>query len=675
MPIDYLCNIDLKTNQLLNAVIHPVATAPSNPVEGQIYYDTTAGDKQLYVWNGTIWQGVAHIAFLPTEDTIASGDTLAFSDESESGDPNNNITIDNLLGTGLQHVTAATIVAGDYITFLDGGATGTAKKGSIHDVAALFAGAGLTATSSVIAVDTLNQDTTGTADKATHVLVSDNESTNEENEITFVEDAAVGGAQRGLESSAKATFNPSTGKITATGFVGALTGNATTATTLATHRTIGMTGDVTWTSAGFNGGGGVTGTSTIGAATVHHAMLNDDIISGQGAVTALAQDDLLVVHDTSAGTVNKITYSNFEDDIFGNVSGDGTIAAGGALVVTKSDGDFTVTGDLIVSGTTTTINTANLTVKDNNIILSSGNTTSAAIDGAGITLEGGSGSDATITYNTTGPKFEMKLGSSYEDLKVDTLIGDVTGDVTGDLTGNADTVTTNANLTGHITSSGNAAVLGSFTSAQLKTALTNETGSGAAVFATSPTLVTPALGTPASGVMTNVTGTATNLNIGGNAATSTKISSITNSNIVQLAGSQTLTGTKTLNSFKGTGGATVTNILDEDAMGSDSATALATQQSIKAYVDNTVAARTKSYNLIVAAGTAVSGSVASNSDKTWTITHAMGSSLLYMVQVIRTANGSGETVFPCVTRTTTTTVINFNVAPTSGDYTVVIVKI
>jgi len=71
----------------------------------------------------------------------------------------------------------------------------------------------------------------------------------------------------------------------------------------------------------------------------------------------------------------------------------------------------------------------------------------------------------------------------------------------------------------------------------------------------------------------------------GNADTATKIASITNSDIVQLAGSQTLTGTKTLNSFKGTGSVTVTNILDEDAMGSDSATALATQQSIKAYVD------------------------------------------------------------------------------------------
>ena len=43
-------------------------------------------------------------------------------------------------------------------------------------------------------------------------------------------------------------------------------------------------------------------------------------------------------------------------------------------------------------------------------------------------------------------------------------------------------------------------------SANLATALTNETGSGAAVFATSPTLVTPILGTPTSGTLTNATG-------------------------------------------------------------------------------------------------------------------------------------------------------------------------
>ena len=63
----------------------------------------------------------------------------------------------------------------------------------------------------------------------------------------------------------------------------------------------------------------------------------------------------------------------------------------------------------------------------------------------------------------------------------------LTGTASGLTAGN---VTTNANLTGHITSVGNAAVLGSFTSAQLRTALTDETGSGVAVFGTSPTITT-----------------------------------------------------------------------------------------------------------------------------------------------------------------------------------------
>jgi hypothetical protein len=47
-------------------------------------------------------------------------------------------------------------------------------------------------------------------------------------------------------------------------------------------------------------------------------------------------------------------------------------------------------------------------------------------------------------------------------------------------------------------------------------------------------------------------------------------------------------GTLAFDSLKGTGATTVTNILDEDNMGSDSATAIATQQSIKAYVDSQV---------------------------------------------------------------------------------------
>ena len=44
------------------------------------------------------------------------------------------------------------------------------------------------------------------------------------------------------------------------------------------------------------------------------------------------------------------------------------------------------------------------------------------------------------------------------------------------------------------------------TSTQLRGVISDETGTGSLVFATSPTLVTPALGTPASGVLTNATG-------------------------------------------------------------------------------------------------------------------------------------------------------------------------
>lgn len=53
---------------------------------------------------------------------------------------------------------------------------------------------------------------------------------------------------------------------------------------------------------------------------------------------------------------------------------------------------------------------------------------------------------------------------------------------------------------------GIATFLGTPSSANLISAVTNETGTGALVFATSPTLVTPALGTPSSGVLTSCTG-------------------------------------------------------------------------------------------------------------------------------------------------------------------------
>ena len=54
----------------------------------------------------------------------------------------------------LSEASEAAIADGDYVMFLDGGASGTAAKEAIGDIATLFAGTGLTASSSVIGVDT-----------------------------------------------------------------------------------------------------------------------------------------------------------------------------------------------------------------------------------------------------------------------------------------------------------------------------------------------------------------------------------------------------------------------------------------------------------------------------------------------------------------------------------------
>ena len=147
---------------------------------------------------------------------------------------------------------------------------------------------GVSADSAITATNSTN---------STHVTVTDNESTNENNLITFVEDANSNTGNVGLEFDGNFTYNPSSGNVTATTF----TGN--------------LVGDVDANNGDFDG------TLEADAITVNGATLQTYIggVSTDSAVSSTNSSHVLVTDNESTNENNLITFVENASTNTGNV--------------------------------------------------------------------------------------------------------------------------------------------------------------------------------------------------------------------------------------------------------------------------------------------------------------------------------------------------------------------
>jgi len=158
-------------------------------------------------------------------------------------------------------------------------------------------------------------------------------------------------------------------------------------------------------TAGSYGGAGTVGTFTVQADGRLTAASNTAI-----SITASQVSDRATNLVTGlTGTANQVAVSN---------SGVGAVTISLPADVTISN-TLTITGDLVVNGNTTTLNTATLTVEDKNIVLANVATpTDTTADGAGFTIKGATDKtlnwvDATDAW-TSSEDFNLLAGKVYE---------------------------------------------------------------------------------------------------------------------------------------------------------------------------------------------------------------------------------------------------------------------
>ena len=258
--------------------------------------------------------------------------------------------------------------------------------------------------------------------------------------------------------------------------------------------------------------------------------------SGLIAVKSTLQIEDGINITNSAG--NAITFANSIDvDAIESRSTDTnlTLSANGSGVVTVND-NCTITGNLTVSGTTTTVNSETISLADNMIDLNSNFTSGTPSENSGIRIMRGDSTNVTFIWDEGNDRWTVgssnMVAGTFIGALTGNVTGNVTGDVTGDLTGNADTATALATtraiqvsgaVTGTANFDGSAAInIVTTNTADPTVTLTGAvTGSGTLTNLGDVTITTTATADPTLTLAGDLSGSATFTNLGNATLTAT----------------------------------------------------------------------------------------------------------------------------------------------------------